>query len=105
MERGVTHDIDFERWANKVWNYGSDLGQQVSLEYFRKDLILEVYDEAGQAAVAYRLYRCWPSEYQAAPDLDASASAVAIEILKLENEGWEQSLDFSESDEPSVDEA
>ena len=104
LERGVTHDIEFERWANKVWNYGSDLGQEVSLEDFRKDLILEVYNEAGRPTLAYRLYRCWPSEYQAAPDLDASVSAVAIEILKLENEGWERSSDFSESDEPSVDE-
>jgi phage tail-like protein len=63
LERGVTHDTEFERWANRVWNYGSGLGAETSLESFRKDLILEVYNEAGQLAIAYKLYRCWPSEY------------------------------------------
>jgi phage tail-like protein len=104
LERGVTHDIEFERWANKVWNYGSGLGMETSLKDFRKDLILEVYNEAGQLAIAYKLYRCWPSEYQALPDLDASASAVAIQTLKLENEGWERDYDVTEPTEPAFDE-
>ena len=104
LERGVTHDIQFEQWANKVWNYGSGLGMEVSLKDFRKDLILEVYNEAGQIALAYQLYRCWPSEYQAFPDLDASANAVAIQTLKLENEGWERDLDIKEPVEPSFEE-
>ena len=104
LERGVTHDTEFERWANKVWNYGSGLGAEVSLEDFRKDLMLEVYNEAGQLALAYKLYRCWPSEYQAMPDLDAGASAVAIQMLKLENEGWERDYDLAEPDEPTFDE-
>lgn len=101
LERGVTHDVEFERWANKVWNYGSGLGAEVSLKDFRKDLILEIYNEAGQVALTYRLYRCWPSEFQAFPDLDASANAVAIQTLKLENEGWERDQDVVEPDEPS----
>lgn len=101
LERGVTHDIQFEQWANKVWNYGSGLGAEVSLKDFRKDLILEVYNEAGQLALAYRLYRCWPSEFQALPELDAGTSAVAIQMLKLENEGWERDLDVAEPSEPS----
>lgn len=104
LERGVTHDTGFERWANKVWNYGSGLGLETSLKDFRKDLILEVYNEAGQAALAYKLYRCWPSEYQAMPDLDAGASAVAIQTIKLENEGWERDYDLAEPEEPSFDE-
>ena len=104
LERGVTHDIEFERWANKVWNYGSGLGLETSLKDFRKDLILEVYNEAGQLAIAYKLYRCWPSEYQALPDLDASASAVAIQTLKLENEGWERDYDITEPTEPDFNE-
>lgn len=104
LERGVTHDQAFERWANKIWNYGSGLGAEVSLADFRKNLILEVYNEAGQLAIAYRLYRCWPSEYQALPDLDASANAVAIQTLKLENEGWERDYEVVEPTEPSFDE-
>lgn len=104
LERGVTHDAEFERWANKVWNYQSGLGAEVSLKDFRKDLILEIYNEAGQLAIAYRLFRCWPSEYTAFPDLDASANAVAIQTLKLENEGWERDYDTAEPTEPSFNE-
>lgn len=101
VERGVTHDLDFERWANKVWNHGSGLGQEVSLADFRKDLILEVYNEAGQLALAYRIYRCWVSEFTAVPELDASANAVAIQSLVLQNEGWERDESVTEPTEPS----
>lgn len=101
LERGVTHDIEFEKWANKVWNFGSGLGAEVSLKDFRKDLIIEVYNEAGQLALAYKVYRCWVSEYQALPDLDANANAVAIQHIKLENEGWERDYDVVEPSEPS----
>ncbi len=69
LERGVTHDVEFEQWANKVWNFGSGLGAEVSLKDFRKDIIVEVYNEAGQLALAYKVYRCWVSEYQALPEL------------------------------------
>ena len=104
LERGITHDKDFEQWANKVWNYGSGLGAEVSLKDFRKNLIIEVYNEAGQLAIAYKVYRCWPSEYQSLPELDAGASAVAIQTLKLENEGWERDYDIAEPTEPAFDE-
>jgi phage tail-like protein len=100
LERGVTHDTEFEKWANKVWDYGAGLGAEVSLKDFRKDLILEFYNEAGQLALAYKLYRCWVSEYQALPDLDANANAVAIQHIKLENEGWERDLEVAEPAEP-----
>ena len=90
LERGVTYDPEFEKWANKVWNFGSGLGSEVSLADFRKDITLEVYNEAGQLALAYNLFRCWVSEFSALPDLDANANAVAIQTLKLENEGWER---------------
>ena len=79
LERGVTHDTEFEKWANKVWNFGSGLGAEVSLKDFRKDIIIEVYNEAGQLALSYKVFRCWVSEYQALPDLDANANAVAIQ--------------------------
>ncbi len=101
LERVVTHDKVFEQWANKVWNYGAGFGAEVSLRDFRKDLIIEVYNEAGQLALAYKVYRCWVSEYQALPDLDANANAVAIEHIKLENEGWERDYSVTEPTEPS----
>ena len=104
LERGVTHDPEFEKWANKIWNFGSGLGAEVSLKDFRKDLIIEMYNEAGQVAIAYKVYRCWVSEYQALPELDASASAVAIQSLKLENEGWERDYEVSEPEEPEFTE-
>jgi phage tail-like protein len=104
LERGVTHDKDFEQWANKVWNFGSGLGAEVSLKDFRKDLILEVYNEAGQLAIAYKVFRAWVSEFQAQADLDANANAVLIQTMKLEIEGWERDYDISEPTEPSFTE-
>jgi phage tail-like protein len=101
LERGVTHDPEFERWANKVWNFGAGPGSEVSLKDFRKDIILEIYNEAGQVALAYRIYRCWVSEFKAVPDLDANANAVAIMHIKLENEGWERDYSVVEPQEPS----
>jgi phage tail-like protein len=101
LERGVTHDPEFENWANKVWSFGAGPGAEVSLRDFRKDLTLEVYNEAGQLVLAYKIYRCWVSEYQILPDLDANATAVAIEQIKLENEGWERDHSVKEPVEPS----
>ncbi|MEJ2009115.1 MAG: phage tail protein [Acidobacteriota bacterium] len=101
LERGVTHDPAFELWAGKVWQLGAQLGAEVSLADFRKDIILEVYNEAGQKVLAYNIYRCWVSEYQALPDFDANANAVAIQHLKLENEGWERDVSETEPNEPS----
>jgi phage tail-like protein len=104
IERGVTHDREFEQWANKVWNFGSGLGAEVSLRDFRKDIIIELYNEAGQLAIAYKVFRCWVSEYQAQADLDANANAVLIQHLKLENEGWERDYEVSEPSEPTFTE-
>jgi phage tail-like protein len=101
LERGVTHDIAFEQWASKVWQLNAALGAEVSLADFRKDIIIEFYNEAGQLAIAYKVYRCWVSEYQALPDLDANANAVAIQHLKLETEGWERDLSVTEPTDPS----
>lgn len=102
IERGVTHDLEFEQWANKVWNTQTSLGAEVSLQDFRKDIIIEIYNETGQLALAYKIYRCWVSEYQALPDLDANANAVAIQHIKLENEGWERDLAVIEPTEPTL---
>jgi phage tail-like protein len=104
LERGVTHDTEFEKWANKVWNYGGGREQETSLKDFRKDIIIELYNEAGQVAVSYKVYRCWVSEFQSLPDLDANANAVAIARLKLENEGWERDYEVPKPEEPSFTE-
>lgn len=102
MERGVTHDLEFEKWANKVWDYGAGLGSEVSLKDFRKDIIIELCNEAGQVVMAYNVYRCWVSEYQALPDLDSNASGIAIQTIKIENEGWERDESVTEPSEPSL---
>ena len=104
LDRGVTHDKEFEQWANKVWNFGSGLGAEVSLKDFRKDVIIEVYNEAGQLALAYKVFRCWVSEWQAEADLDANANAVLIQHIKLENEGWERDAEVPEPSEPTFTE-
>jgi len=101
LERGVTHDLAFEAWAAKVWQVGAGLGSEVSLVDFRKDVILEFYNEAGQLAISYKIYRAWVSEYQAVPDLDANANAVAIQHLVLEHEGWERETATTEPTEKS----
>jgi phage tail-like protein len=101
VERGVTHDLAFEQWANKVWNFGAGAGAEVSLADFRKDITIDVFNEAGQKVVSYNVYRCWVSEYQALPDLDANANAVAIQHLKLENEGWSRDVAVTEPSEPT----
>jgi phage tail-like protein len=88
FERGVTHDAEFEQWANSVWSL--EPGEPGTPREFRKDLVIEVYNEAGVLALAYQVYRCWVSEYQALPDLDANGNAIAIEHIKVENEGWDR---------------
>jgi phage tail-like protein len=90
LERGLTDDSSFEDWANQVWQFGAGLGSEVALNEFRKDMTIEFLNEAGQVVRAYRVFRCWPSTYEALPLLDANHAAVAIEQVKLENEGWER---------------
>jgi phage tail-like protein len=102
LERGVTHDPEFEIWANRVWNFGAGAGSEVSLANFRKDIIIDVMNEAGQKVLSYKVFRCWVSEYQALPELDASANAVAIQTIKLENEGWERDENVTEPTEPTL---
>lgn len=104
LERGVTHDMEFERWANKVWNFGSALGAEVSLKDFRKDIMIELYNEAGQLVLAYKIYRCWVSAFEALPILDANNPGVAIQKITLVNEGWERDYDIPEPAEPTFTE-
>ncbi len=102
LERGVTHDAEFEKWATKVWNFGAGLGAETSLKDFRKDLIIELYNEAGQVVMAYRVFRAWVSDFQAQADLDANANAVLIQSIKLETEGWERDPSVVEPSEPTL---
>jgi phage tail-like protein len=99
--RGVTHDTAFEDWANKVWRLGAALGAEVGLADFRKDITIEVYNEAGQLTLAYQVHRCWVSQYQALPELDANSNAVMIQHIRLENEGWERDTTVPEPKEPN----
>jgi phage tail-like protein len=101
LERGVTHDLAFEAWAAKVWQINAGLGKEVSLKDFRKDFILEFLNESGQVAIAYKIYGAWVSEYQALPELDANANAVALQHIVLEIQGWERDTSVQEPTEIS----
>jgi phage tail-like protein len=100
LERGVTHDPEFEAWANKVWNF-QNVGSEVALADFRKDIVIELLNEAGQVVLAYKVYRCWVSEYQALPELDANADAIAIQHIVIQHEGWERDTSVTEPQEPA----
>ena len=107
LERGVTLDPDFEKWANKVWSFANAQAnmatKEVSLKDFRKDIIIDVFNEAGQKVLSYLVYRCWVSEYQPITDLDANANAVAIQTLTLQNEGWVRDASVTKADEESFE--
>ena len=96
-ERGITHDKDFERWANKVHAHAGDTS--MDMVGYKKNLILEVLNEKGHVVLSYNLYDCWISDYTAVPDLDANANAFAIESLKIELESWARDTEVSEPDE------
>ncbi len=104
LERGRTHDTAFEVWSNKVWNLGSGQGSEVSLGDFRKDMIIDLYNEAGQLAMSFRVYNCWPSAYSALTELESESRELAIERLVLQHEGWERDYAVAEPTEPSFTE-
>lgn len=101
MERGITHDRQFEEWANMVNPFSGD--SAMDLVNYKKTLVLEFMNERGQVAFRYVLYNCWVSEYTAILELDANAKengeTVAIETIKIELEGWERDLEVTEPDE------
>jgi phage tail-like protein len=98
LERGITHDRDFEEWADaaQVLDKGSPSS---SLKNLRRQVRIELLNEAGQPVHRYIVHRCWVSEFQGLADLDASGNAIAIEHIKLENEGWEHDLTLGEPTE------
>jgi phage tail-like protein len=88
LERGITFDREFEKWANLVYSTEGD--GAVSLAHFRKDIRIEVLNAQGDAVLAHNVFRCWVAEYTAQPELDANANAIAFEHIVLRNEGFER---------------
>jgi phage tail-like protein len=99
LERGITHDLEFEAWADRVHPYAGDAA--MDLANYKKELVLEVLNEKGHVALRYFLHDCWVSEFTAVPALDANANAVAVEMIKLEINGWERDKATQEPDEKS----
>lgn len=106
LERGVSIDIAFEQWANKVWYYQNSgkLGLEVSLADFRKDILIEMMNQAGQVVLKYNVFSCWPSNYVALPQLDSGSNEVAIQSLTLQTEGWARDDSYTPAKEPTVSE-
>lgn len=100
LSRGRTQDEAFEQWANQVWTLGGGLGGEVDLTDFRKDIAIDLLNEAGQQVLSWKVFRCWPSEYVALGALDAEDGDVVVESLTLENEGWERDTSVTEPPEP-----
>lgn len=98
LEQGMTHDTTFEEWANAVHNYNQG-APSMSLKNFRKDIVIDVFNLQGSQIYSYFVYRCWVSEFQALPELDASGNAIMIQTIKLENEGWERDTSITEPSE------
>jgi len=94
LERGITHDNEFENWAQTVWDAGGDA--LTSLKKFRKNITIELLNENGVVAKSFNLFRCWVSEYQALPELDANDNSVAFEYIVLQYEGWERDKNIPE---------
>jgi phage tail-like protein len=88
LSAGVTHDTEFERWANQVNNFAGDAA--MSLKNFRRNITIEVLNDQGGVAISYQVFRCWVSEYVALPEMEAGGNAVMLQTLKLENEGWQR---------------
>ena len=88
LERGVTQDNDFLTWADSAQLLDNGI-PQTKLASLRREIRIQLLNEQGVAVRGYIVHRCWVSEFQALPDLDAGATAIALEHIKLENEGWE----------------
>jgi phage tail-like protein len=100
LERGRSHDTEFEKWANDVWQLGAGSDTGASTDY-RKDIVIELLNEAGQVVLAFKVYRCWPSRYSALEEMEANSTDIAVESIVLQHEGWERDVDVVEPVEPS----
>ena len=97
LERGITHDKEFENWANLVYNQDGDAA--ISLKDYKKDITIDLINLQGVMVMSFRVYRCWVSEYQSLPELDANGSCTAFEKIVLQHEGWERDEDVKEPSE------
>ncbi|HFE44565.1 MAG TPA: phage tail protein [Nannocystis exedens] len=88
LERGITHNREFEEWANKIYSTQGD--GAVSLRDFRKDIQIELLNLQGVTVALYNVYRCWVTQYTALPDLDSNGEGIAFESVTLKCEGWER---------------
>jgi phage tail-like protein len=100
LSRGRTQDPAFEQWAELVWSHSRGLGNEIFLKEFRKDIHIELMNEAGELVMRFKVYRCWPSEYQPLSDLDSDTNTVALETLTLQYEAWERDITVAEPVEP-----
>ncbi|MEU0436412.1 phage tail protein [Streptomyces sp. NPDC006290] len=67
-ERGCTTDTAFEEWANRVWSLRNSAGGlETSLKDFRRDLLIDVFDEGGQKVLSYSMHKAWVSDCQDLP--------------------------------------
>lgn len=95
LERGVTQDLDFISWADAAQRL--DQGHATtSLANLRRQVRLQLLNEQGVPVRGYIIHRAWVSEFQALPDLDAGANTIALEHIRLENEGWEVDTTIAE---------
>ena len=97
LERGISHDAAFEEWANMVFNLNGDAA--MSLKNYKKDMIIEVLNLQGTVVMAFKVYRCWVSEYQCLPELNANGNSIAFESIVIQHEGWERDIDVVEPQE------
>jgi phage tail-like protein len=94
LEAGLTHDTTFEEWANLVNNLEGSAA--MSLAKYRKDIAIEVLNLQSTAVLRFKVRRAWVSEYQATPEMDANANAVAITMVKIEHEGFARDTTLTE---------
>jgi len=85
LERGITYDREFETWANTAAGGGAGSPQVAP-----KEVVIELFDEAGGLLLSYKVWGCWVSQYQALSALDADGAGALIETLRLECEGWQR---------------
>ena len=97
LERGLSHDTAFEEWANMIFNMQGD--GSISLKNYKKDITIDLFNLQGSRVMSFKVYRCWISEYQPLPELDANKNCVAIERIVLQHEGWERDTEVVEPQE------
>ncbi len=92
LEWGLVDDPEFEQWLNSVRRLGADPPDAASLKGIRRDVRIELFDEAGRTVLAYDVFRCWPSALRMLPALDARTLTIPVRLIRLENDGWERDL-------------